>query len=148
MKSLCWWLYDGNWFQMLVTESLCWRFFSLCWWFSQCIRSPTSQTCHHYIRSPTSITNIDVTIIHVRNRMFSNSLTFQQHYHIKSISESTISSFWSLTDAVYFHSKHWIYAWLIRTKYYRKYYEPMKIKNLYFINEKINKIVLTDVSFE
>ena len=55
---------------MLVTESLCWRLFSLCWWFSQCIksitnilnRSPASQTCHQHIWSPTSVTNIVVTV--------------------------------------------------------------------------------------
>ena len=54
---------------MLVAESLCWRLFSLCWRFSQCIksvtnilnRSPTSQTYHQHIWSPTSVTNIDVT---------------------------------------------------------------------------------------
>ena len=50
---------------MLVT-SLCWWLFSLCWWFFQCIKSvtnmlnpsPTSQTCHQHIWSPTSVTNI------------------------------------------------------------------------------------------
>ena len=42
MTSLCWWLYDGDWFQMLVAESLCWRLFSLCWLFSQCIKSVTN----------------------------------------------------------------------------------------------------------
>ena len=69
VTSLCWWLYDGDWFEMLVTESFCWRLFSLCWWFSQCIksvinilnRSPTPQICHQHIWSPTSVTNIDVT---------------------------------------------------------------------------------------
>ena len=25
VTSLCWWLYDVDWFQMLVAESLCWR---------------------------------------------------------------------------------------------------------------------------
>ena len=45
---------------MLVTESLCWRFV-------QCNinlfnRSPTSHTCCQHISSPTSITNIDVTM--------------------------------------------------------------------------------------
>ena len=73
VTSLCWWLYDGDWFEMLVAESLCWRLFSLCWWFSQCIksvinifnRSPTSQTCHQHIWSPTSVTNIDVTKISI-----------------------------------------------------------------------------------
>ena len=56
------WLYDGDKFQMLVTESLC-------WWFSLCNnsdisilnRSPTSQTCHQHIWSPTSVINIDIT---------------------------------------------------------------------------------------
>ena len=69
VTSLCWWLYDGDWFHMLVTESLCWRLFSLCWWFSHCIksvanilnRSPTSKTCYQLIWSQTSATNIDVT---------------------------------------------------------------------------------------
>ena len=68
VTSLCWWLYDGDWFQMLVAESLYWRLFSLFWWVSQCIksvtnilnRSPTSQTCHQHIWSPTSVANIDV----------------------------------------------------------------------------------------
>ena len=35
VTSLCWWLYDGDWFEMLVAESLCWWLFPLCWWFSQ-----------------------------------------------------------------------------------------------------------------
>ena len=69
VTTLCWWFYDGDRFKMSVTESLCWRLFPLCWWFFQCIksvtnilnRSPTSQTYHQYILSPTSVTNIDVT---------------------------------------------------------------------------------------
>ena len=69
VTSLCWWLYDGDWFEMVVTESLCWRLFSLCWWISQYIKSvnnilnwsPTSQTWHQHIWSPISVTNIDVT---------------------------------------------------------------------------------------
>ena len=72
MTSLCWWLYDGDWFQMLVAKSLCWRLFSLCLRFFQCIksitnilnRSSTSQTCHQRIWSPTSVTNIDVTMVY------------------------------------------------------------------------------------
>ena len=27
VTSLCWWLYDGDWLEMLLAESLCWRFF-------------------------------------------------------------------------------------------------------------------------
>ena len=42
VTSLCWCLYDGDWFKMLVAESLCWRLFSLCWRFSQCIKSVTN----------------------------------------------------------------------------------------------------------
>ena len=68
VTSLCWWLYDGDRFEMLVAESLCWRRFLLCWWFSQSIesvakilnRSPISQSCHQLIWSQTSVTNIHV----------------------------------------------------------------------------------------
>ena len=42
VTSLCWWLYDGDWLEMLEAESLCWRLFSLCWRFSQCIKSVTN----------------------------------------------------------------------------------------------------------
>ena len=67
VTSWLWCLYDGDWFLILVTESLCWRLFSLCWLFSICIkpvinilnRSPTSHTCHHTFHlqhpSPTSM---------------------------------------------------------------------------------------------
>jgi len=58
----CWWRYIGDLFKMLVAQSFCWRLFSL---FSQC-RSPTFQTCHQYIWSPTYVTNIDVTSKNVR----------------------------------------------------------------------------------
>ena len=88
-----------DWYFMLVPNSWCWwcdlsptsqtchqhtwsptsvnnidvtkiSFFSLCWWFSQCIKSvtnilngsPTTQTCHQHIWSPTSVTNIDATV--------------------------------------------------------------------------------------
>ena len=57
VTSLCWWLNDDDWFEMLVAESLCSRLFSLYWWFSQCIKSvtyilnrpPTSQTPTHLV---------------------------------------------------------------------------------------------------
>ena len=70
VTSLCWWLYNNDWFQMLVTESLCWLLFTLYWWFSECIksltnilnRSPMSQRCHQHIWSATSVTNINVTL--------------------------------------------------------------------------------------
>ena len=97
VTSLFWWLYDGDWFQMLVAESLCWRLFTLCWWFSQCIisvtnilnRSPTSQTCHQHIWSPTTVTNIDVTM--------STALRCHQHYGSPRFEVQTLSSklsFW------------------------------------------------------
>ena len=65
---------------MLVAESLCWRRFSLCWRFSQCVKSvtnilnlsPTSQTCHQHIWSPTSVTNIDVVVIFLKFSLFSS----------------------------------------------------------------------------
>ena len=68
----CWWhCYVGDF--MVVTVLRCWRLFSLCWWFFQCIksvtnilnRSLTSQTCHQHISSPTSVTNINVTDLDV-----------------------------------------------------------------------------------
>ena len=66
---------------MLVTRKVCWWHFSARWWHSNgsptslyarmwCWRltldvgdvtSPTSQTCHQHIWSPTSVTNIGVT---------------------------------------------------------------------------------------
>ena len=58
VTSLYWWLYDGNWIEMLVAESLCWRLFSLWWWFFLCINSVTNILN----LSPTSVTNIDVTL--------------------------------------------------------------------------------------
>ena len=67
LVALWWWLISdvGGGIIMLAT-------FSLCWWFSQCIksvtnilnRSSTSQTCHQRIWSPTSVTNIDVTMVY------------------------------------------------------------------------------------
>jgi len=94
----CWWLYDGDWFQMLVAELLCWRLLTLCWWFSQCIisvtnimnRSPTSQTCHQYIWSPTTVsTNIDETM--------STALRCHKHYGSPRFEVQILSSklsFW------------------------------------------------------
>ena len=58
VTKLCWGLYDGDRFKMLVTESFYWRLFRY-----EFNRSPTSQTCHQHIASPTSVTNIDVTKI-------------------------------------------------------------------------------------
>ena len=39
-----------NWFKMLVAE-LCWRLVSLCWWFSQCIKSHTG---HQHLKLVTN----------------------------------------------------------------------------------------------
>ena len=36
------WLYDVDWFEMSLPKWLCWRRFSLCWWFSQWIQSVTN----------------------------------------------------------------------------------------------------------
>ena len=54
VTSLCWRLSDGDWFQMLMA------LFSFCDFFNVLNRSPTFQTCHQYIWSPTSVTNIDI----------------------------------------------------------------------------------------
>ena len=91
-----WWLYDENWFQMLVAQSLCWRLISLCWWFSQGIksvtnilnRSPTSQTCHHHFWSPTSVTNIDLTD---SESLIEISILTTKNLHKKKLGESVPS---------------------------------------------------------
>ena len=59
VTSLCWWLYDGDQFEMLVAKSLCWRFF-------QCIKSVTNilnayTFCLHH-SSPTSMSAFEVII--------------------------------------------------------------------------------------
>ena len=67
--QLCWWQHYVGYF-IMVTRSLCLQLFTLCWWIFQRIksvttilnRSSTSLTCHQHILSPTSVTNIDVTI--------------------------------------------------------------------------------------
>jgi len=84
----CWWhLYVGDF--MIVSDLRCWwqnhyvgptiwRLFSIFWWFPQCIKSvtnilnpsPTTQTCHQNICSPTcAVTNIDVTSIIIRSHL-------------------------------------------------------------------------------
>ena len=93
VTSLCWWLYDGDWFQMLVAESLC-------WWFFQCIksvtnilnRSQTSQTCHQHIWSPTSVTNIDVTVLLTWQIQTFWTLTLNKHAKILNIYIVSINS--------------------------------------------------------
>ena len=46
----CWWLKDdGDNFKMLVTETLCWWLFSICWLLFQCIESVT-----HISKLPTT----------------------------------------------------------------------------------------------
>ena len=60
VTSLCWWLNDCDWFQMLMTESLCWRRY-VGDFLNVLNLSPTSKSCQQHIWSPTSVTNIDVT---------------------------------------------------------------------------------------
>ena len=67
VTSLSWWLYDGDWFQILVAESLCWRLFRYVGDFLNVLnRSPTSKSYHQHIWSATSVTNIDVTFCRSR----------------------------------------------------------------------------------
>ena len=55
-RQWCWWLYDGDRFKMSVTESLCCRLFSLCWWFFNALdRSPTYLIGHQYLKLVTNI---------------------------------------------------------------------------------------------
>ena len=52
--TLCWWLYDGNRFKMLVTESICWKLFALCWLF-------LNVSNYHYFRWVTNIPKLSPT---------------------------------------------------------------------------------------
>ena len=55
VTTLCWWPHDGDWFEMLVADLLCWRLISLCCWFSQCIKSVTNIS---YLSSTHLVSNI------------------------------------------------------------------------------------------
>ena len=55
VTSLCWLLYDGDGFEMLANFHYVGDFLNVL------NRSPTSQTCHQHVWSPTSVTNIDLT---------------------------------------------------------------------------------------
>ena len=101
LHNLCWWLYDGDWFQMLVAESLCWRLFSLCWWISQCIKSVTNISN----LSPATVTNIDVTAVLATKNLYFIIWPFFQwqsrleflycHPHSRSVTKiSLLTSHW------------------------------------------------------
>ena len=61
VTSLCWWhRYVGDF--MMVTDFRCrWQNRYVCDFLNVLNRSPTSQTCHQHICSPTSVTTINVT---------------------------------------------------------------------------------------
>ena len=59
VTSLCWWLYHGDRFQMLVAEWLCWRLFSICWLFLNVLnRSPTSWFGHQHLKLVTNTSGL------------------------------------------------------------------------------------------
>ena len=115
----CWWLYDCDWFQTLVAESLCWRLFSLFWWFSQCIksvtnilnRSLTSQSCHQHIWFPTSVTKIDVTVMSGKdaNRKKSRSRSYFSILIKISFVKSSIEYVHSIVSFIHIR---WIWFWM------------------------------------
>ena len=59
VRTLCWWLYDGSRPKMLVTESVCWQFFTHIGDFFNINHRPSSWW-HQHKPSPISFTNIDV----------------------------------------------------------------------------------------
>ena len=90
---------------MMVTDLRCWwqnnyvgDFFRYVGDFlNVCNRSPTSQICHQHIWSPTSVTNIDVTIFSATH---SKSCTWQMDHagrvaHASQINFERIT-FWKL----------------------------------------------------
>ena len=85
----CWWhRYVGGF--MMVTDFRCWWqnhfcvfwLFLLCWWFFNVLNwSPTSQTCHQHIWSPTSVINIVVTTRwHHFERIWNHSKDFRSTF--------------------------------------------------------------------
>ena len=80
VTTLCWWFYDADRFKILVTESLCWRLFSVCWSFFQFIKSATnisnlSPTFCLRHPSPTSISpNQDSTRIQILSQSENDSI--------------------------------------------------------------------------
>ena len=65
---LCCWLYDGDRFKILVTESICnilnvVTLFIILLIFNMLNRSPASQCCHQHISSSTFVANIDVALL-------------------------------------------------------------------------------------
>ena len=81
---------------MLVAQSLCWRLFFVMLVLSQGFksvtnilnRSPTSQTCHQHIWSPTSDTNIDLTD---SESLIENSMLTTKIFTGKKLDESVLS---------------------------------------------------------
>ena len=72
VTTLCWWCYDGDRYNLLITKSLCLRLFSFL------NRSPTSLTCHQHILSP-SLTSM---LPHQFENLFQFNLW--NHFHIHS----------------------------------------------------------------
>ena len=79
---LCWWLYDGDRFKILVTDSRCWwqiqyvgnylhyvGYFSMYQTIIILDGSPTSQNCHQHISSPTSLANVHIFVTKIRHEM-------------------------------------------------------------------------------
>ena len=87
VTSLCWWLYDGDGFEMLVAESVCWRLLSLCWWFFQCIKSVTN-ILNRSSTSETPVININVTHMRVIFNFDSFKKSQKEPFH-KVVDDST-----------------------------------------------------------
>ena len=74
VQSLCWWLYDVDWFQMLMAKSLCWRLFSLCNityvadFLNVFNRSPTPWIGHQHLKLVTNTFGLNIHHQHRCNR--------------------------------------------------------------------------------
>ena len=117
LMTLSWWQFldVSDRISILVTSSGCWCPKLMlkdrgCWWQKWPKPSPTSQTSHQHIRSPTSVTNIDVTIIKLSisydmTPYNMDCILFYEAYHIIRFSEKrhgleyklkTFSLIWSV----------------------------------------------------
>ena len=96
VTSLCWWFYESDWFQMLVEESLCWRIFSLCCWFFQCIKSVTNI----WNLSPTHL------VSNIRHQHRCNLLVYSEMRHI----QKSLKSIWNRPYIIWRLQSWWIWC--------------------------------------
>ena len=90
-----------------------------CWWQNRPKPSPTSQSCRQHISSPTSVTNIDVALIHVSQkcRQYLNSttknksLTWRCNQHHQTCPNQVLSNESSPESRPDVYPESWVKSW-------------------------------------